>query len=62
MGLLPSLSIDGNVLTDSMAIMEYLEETRLDTPKILPADPVVRAKVFQLNQSLQISSLHAKGL
>lgn len=27
-GLLPSLYIDGRVLTESMAIAEYLEETR----------------------------------
>jgi len=27
-GLVPALKIDGNVMTESMAICEYLEETR----------------------------------
>ena len=45
MGHVPTLIIDGHTLTDSMAIMEYLEETREEGPKLLPADPVTRAKV-----------------
>lgn len=43
-GLLPALVIDGAVLTQSLAICEYLEETYPD-PAVLPSDPVKRAKV-----------------
>ncbi|MDG2533462.1 maleylacetoacetate isomerase [Sphingomonas sp. HITSZ_GF] len=43
-GLLPSLEIDGAVLTQSLAICEYLDEV-YPAPALLPADPVARAKV-----------------
>jgi maleylpyruvate isomerase len=43
-GLIPALEADGNVLTQSLAICEYLEETYPDPP-ILPADPIERAHV-----------------
>src|SRR6185437_2734028 len=43
--LVPSLVLDrGDVLTQSLAIMEYLDETHPE-PRLLPADPVERAKV-----------------
>jgi len=35
---------DGTVLTQSMAILDYLEETR-PSPALLPVDPVMRAKI-----------------
>ena len=42
---LPSLVLDdGTVLTQSMAIIEWLEEVH-PTPPLLPEDPVLRAKV-----------------
>jgi maleylacetoacetate isomerase len=44
MAELPALEIDGAVLTQSTAIVEYLEETR-PSPALLPADPVARAHV-----------------
>jgi maleylacetoacetate isomerase len=41
----PSLALDdGAVLTQSLAIIEYLDETH-PRPPLLPADPVTRAKV-----------------
>ena len=41
----PSLVLDdGSVLTQSMAILDWLEETCPDPP-LLPADPVARARV-----------------
>jgi maleylpyruvate isomerase len=43
-GLLPALEMDGAVLTQSLAICEYLDETHPE-PALLPAEPVARAKV-----------------
>ena len=44
-GLVPALVTDGgDVLTQSLAIVEYLDETHRDPP-LLPADPVARARV-----------------
>jgi maleylacetoacetate isomerase/maleylpyruvate isomerase len=45
--LLPALEDNGHVLTQSLAIMEYLEETR-PRPPLLPADAVGRARVRSL--------------
>ena len=47
---LPSLVLDdGTVLFQSLAILEYLEETH-PTPPLLPADPLGRARVRALAQ------------
>lgn len=43
-GLVPALEVEGAVLTQSPAILEWLEETH-PTPPLLPADPVGRAQV-----------------
>ncbi len=43
-GLVPALEVDGAVLTQSLAIIEYLEEC-FPEPAVLPADPLERAKV-----------------
>ncbi len=43
-GLVPALEIDGRVLTQSMAIIEYLNE-RFPDPQLLPADAMARAQV-----------------
>lgn len=43
-GMVPALEIDGAVLTQSPAILEWLEETH-PAPPLLPADPVDRAHV-----------------
>ncbi|RKP08106.1 glutathione S-transferase [Thamnocephalis sphaerospora] len=42
--LMPTLIIDGHTLTQSSAILEYLEEARPQTP-LLPKNPADRAKV-----------------
>lgn len=43
-GLVPALEVGTDVLTQSLAICEYLDET-VPTPALLPADPVLRSKV-----------------
>jgi maleylacetoacetate isomerase len=47
-GLVPALDIDGRTLTQSLAIIEYLDETRPDPP-LLPADPAGRQRVRALS-------------
>lgn len=48
-GLVPVLDDDGVVLTQSLAIIEYLDE-RYPSPAFLPTDPVERAHVRALAQ------------
>jgi maleylacetoacetate isomerase len=48
-GLVPALDIDGRVLTQSLAIIEYLDETR-PQPPLLPSDPGGRARARSLAQ------------
>jgi maleylacetoacetate isomerase len=51
-GLIPALALDdGRVLTQSLAIIEYLDETHPEPP-LLPADPVARARVRALALSI----------
>jgi maleylacetoacetate isomerase len=45
----PALQDERGTLTQSMAILEYLEETHPDVP-LLPADPLGRARVRELSQ------------
>ena len=48
-GLVPSLELDdGTVLTQSLAIIEWLDEVHPD-PALLPADPIGRARVRSLS-------------
>lgn len=50
-GLVPTLEIDGRVLTQSLAIIEYLAETRPDAG-FLPADPADRHYVRTISYAV----------
>jgi maleylacetoacetate isomerase len=50
-GLLPALDIDGAVLSQSLAIIEYLDETHA-APPLLPTDPIARAQVRSMAQAI----------
>jgi maleylacetoacetate isomerase len=44
-GLVPALAIDGVLLTQSLAIIDYLDRTRPE-PLLLPVEPVARAQTM----------------
>jgi len=48
-GLMPALGVDGRVIAQSTAILEFLEE-RYPQPSLLPADPLVRAEARAFSQ------------
>ena len=48
-GLLPALEVDGLVLTQSLAIIEWLDDTYPE-PSLMPEDKDVRAKVRAFSQ------------
>lgn len=50
-GLMPALEIDGALVAQSAAILEYIEET-YRSPPLLPADPVERATVRSFCQMI----------
>lgn len=49
--VIPTLVIDGQVLTESLATLEYLEETR-PQPSLLPSDPLSKAAVRSIAQQI----------
>jgi len=56
MKAVPTLKIDGHLLGQSVAIVEYLEETRPDPP-LFPKDAYLRAKVRQIIETIA-SDIH----
>ena len=52
-GLVPALHIDGQLITQSLAIIDYLDATRPE-PRLLPSDPADRARA--LAQALVIAA------
>ena len=54
--LVPALEADGRVLTQSLAILEWLDET-VPQPRLLPADPFDRALVRAMAQ-IVASDIH----
>ncbi|XP_025976208.1 maleylacetoacetate isomerase isoform X4 [Dromaius novaehollandiae] len=47
----PALKIDGIILSQSLAIIHYLEETR-PNPRLLPQDPKKRAQVRMISDHI----------
>jgi len=62
LGVVPCLLIDGKPMTESIAIIELLDEL-FPTPKLLPSDPWRRARVRQLSEIINsgIQPLHNLG-
>lgn len=52
-GLVPALQVDGHMLTQSLAIIEYLSETRPNTG-LLPSDPLGRHRVRALSYAIAV--------
>lgn len=50
-GFVPALEVDGAVLTQSLAICEYLDEAYPEPP-LLPADAIARARVRAVAQAI----------
>lgn len=50
-GILPCIAIDGHILQQSLAIIEYLDETRKQG-SLLPGDPIARARVRTLSYAI----------
>lgn len=55
--LLPALEVDGRVITQSAAILDYLEAAFAERP-LLPADPVVRAQAIAFG-AVVAAEMHA---
>ncbi len=56
-GLMPALEVDGHIIAQSGAILEWLEETWPDPP-LLPADPVARGQARAFSQHIA-AEMHA---
>jgi maleylacetoacetate isomerase len=60
-GLVPALVIDGHTLGQSVAILEYLEESRPE-PRLLPTDLFQRAVVRQMVQIIAADTQPVQNL
>lgn len=55
-GLVPSIELDdGTILTQSLAILEWLDETHPE-PALLPPDPLERARARALAQTIAVDT------
>ncbi len=46
-GLVPTVEIDGRIITQSLAIIDYLDATRVE-PRLIPVDPAERSRVLAI--------------
>jgi maleylacetoacetate isomerase len=46
-GLIPALAVDGQVISQSLAIIDWLD-TQFPQPRLIPAEPLARARVLGL--------------
>ena len=46
-GLVPALEVDGIILGQSLAIIEYLDSTAR-VPRLIPVDPIARARAMEM--------------
>lgn len=53
MGKMPSIEVDGQFLSESLAICHYLEAIQ-PTPAMIPADPFAAAKVMELVMHMKL--------
>lgn len=62
-GLIPTLEHDGRIITQSLAIIEYLEEI-FPAPPLMPDDPVTRAQVraFATAIAAEMHALNNSGV
>ena len=63
MGKMPSIEVDGNYLSESLAIARYAEQIN-PTPALLPSDPFEAAKVVELvcHHKLDVELTARRGL
>jgi len=59
-GLIPTLVIDGEKVTQSTALIEFIEES-FEGPSLLPGDPVARARSRAFGQVIACE-MHAVGV
>lgn len=61
LGFVPALEIDGTFLTESLAMIQWLEDTH-PTPSLLGKKPLERAKIWQLAETINASTQPLQNL
>jgi maleylpyruvate isomerase len=59
--LLPTLEIDGHRISESLAILRYLDETRPEPP-LVPRDPYLAAKAWQIAEMINAGTQPLQNL